>query len=78
MEWEKGWKGDTVGVPRQREKERTEPQTWDRAVLGTLFRALGMYWLSRGLTLSIVCTHLGTLNPLKALEEESRSLGLCD
>lgn len=48
MEWEKGLKGDTVGVPRQREKERTEPQTWDRAALGTLFRALGMYRLSQG------------------------------
>lgn len=48
-----GLEGGTVGVPRQREKERTEPQTWDRAALGTLFRALGMYWLSRGLTLSI-------------------------
>lgn len=39
---EMGWrKRKAVRVPRQREKERTESQTWNGAALGTLSRDLG-------------------------------------
>lgn len=40
---EMGWRTrKAVRVSRQREKERTESQTWNGAALGTLCRALGM------------------------------------
>lgn len=52
MEWgaegggEMGWRKEKAArVSRQREKERTESQTWNGAALGTLSRALGMYGL---------------------------------
>lgn len=71
-------KREAVRVPRRREKERTEAQTWCGAALGTLSRALGMDGLySASLCPAVnfvneqgLCTHLGTLDPLKALKEE--------
>lgn len=71
-------KREAVRVPRRREKERTEAQTWSVAALGTLSRALGMYGLySASLCPAVnfvneqgLCTHLGTLDSLKALKEE--------
>lgn len=60
---EMGWrKRKAVRVPRQREKERTESQTWNGAALGTLSRALGMY----GLYSATLCPVVNSLNEKSA------------